>query len=150
MPLLIIVSCGSRKIWNKNPEIGPTRASDAYVGAPFKLNRKYAEKFGDHWVILSAKYGFIEPSFIIPANYNVTFKKPSTNSISISQLREQVKRKQLNKFDEVTVLGGSDYADIIKKVFEEFPVKIKAPVAGLPIGIAMAKVRGRLDENKPF
>ena len=133
-----------------NPRVGPTRARDAYVGLPFRLNREYAERFGDQWVILSAKYGFISPDFIIPENYNVTFKKRSTNPISLPQLREQVVRKQLNQFNKIVVLGGSDYANIVREAFKGFPVKIEAPLAGLPVGKAMAKVREALKENKPF
>lgn len=54
---LVIVPCGKRKIWDKHPDQGPTRADDAYIGTPFTLNRTYAERFGDRWVVLSAKYG---------------------------------------------------------------------------------------------
>ena len=50
---LVIVACGARKIWDDNPNAGPTPAKDAYTGAPFKVNRRYAETFSDRWVILS-------------------------------------------------------------------------------------------------
>ena len=73
---LVIIACGAKKIWDNNPDAGSTSAKDACTGAPFRVNRRYAETFGDRWVILSAKYGFIDPDFIIPENYNVTFKKP--------------------------------------------------------------------------
>ena len=52
-----------------------------YLGAPFKVNHKYAEKIGEKWVLLSAKYGFIEPDFVISENYSVTFNDPATNHI---------------------------------------------------------------------
>ena len=55
----MIVSCDKRKIWNKHPIAGPTPASDAYIGSPFIVNRRYAERFSDEWVVLSAKYGFV-------------------------------------------------------------------------------------------
>ena len=74
MSVLVVVPCGMRKIWDMNPSAGPTPAKNAYVGAPFKVNRAYAEKFADRWVILSAKYGFIDLDFVIPENYDVTFK----------------------------------------------------------------------------
>ena len=150
MTILVVVSCGARKVWDVNPSIGFTMARDAYVGGFFRLNREYAERFGDRWVILSAKYGFINPDFIIPENYNVTFKKRSTNPISISQLREQAVREQLNRFDKIVVLGGHVYANIVREVFKEFSVKIEAPLEGLPIGKAMAKLREALKKNKPF
>ena len=49
---LVIVPCGRSKIWDTQPDIGAARACDAYTGTPFRLNRTYAEQFGDAWVIL--------------------------------------------------------------------------------------------------
>jgi len=43
---LVIVPCGRSKIWDKNPDAGPTVAKDAYAGSPFKVNRRYAERVG--------------------------------------------------------------------------------------------------------
>jgi hypothetical protein len=57
--LLVIVPCGRAKIWSKHPEAGPTAAADAYIGAPFIVNREYALHTVGDWVILSAKYGFL-------------------------------------------------------------------------------------------
>ncbi len=63
---LVIVPCGCSKIWDRDPKRGPVAAAEAYTGTPFRLNRQYAECFGDAWVVLSAKYGFIAPEFSIP------------------------------------------------------------------------------------
>jgi len=147
---LVVVPCGKRKIWNRHPSAGPTKAEDVYVGAPFKVNREYAEKYGSRWVVLSAKYGFIDPDFIIPGNYDVTFKDASTSPISIRKLKEQIKQKGLDGFDMVVVSGGRDYADIVSQAFSDFEVRIKAPVAGLPLGRAMGAVRKAIDEGRPF
>ena len=73
--ILVIVPCGQRKIWDKHPQKGATPARYVYIGAPFKVNAKYAEAFSKYWVILSAKYGLITPEFKIPGPYNITFKK---------------------------------------------------------------------------
>ena len=59
-------------------------AQDAYTGAPFSLNRKFAETFADSWLILSAKYGFIDPESMVPGPYNVTFKRKATAPIAIT------------------------------------------------------------------
>ena len=45
MTTLVIVPCGRSKVWKKRPEAGPTKAKNAYVGSPFKVNREYAEMF---------------------------------------------------------------------------------------------------------
>jgi len=47
--LLVIVPCGSGKIWDKVPDSGPVLASEAYTGAPYKVNKGYAEHFSDDW-----------------------------------------------------------------------------------------------------
>ena len=63
---LVIIPCGQAKVWAGEPQRGPTPAGEAYTGAPFKVNRAYAERHGDRWVILSAKYGFIPPDSLLP------------------------------------------------------------------------------------
>ena len=147
---LVVVPCGKRKIWDKDPAAGPTKAKDVYIGAPFKVNREYAEKYGDRWVVLSAKYGFVDPGFLISENYDVTFKDPSTNPISIRELKEQITQKALDSFDTVVVLGGKDYADVVYDAFAGLDVKIEAPVAGLPLGYAMGAIRKAIDEGRRF
>lgn len=150
MSTLVVVPCGKRKIWAKYPSAGPTKAEDVYVGAPFKVNREYAEKYSSRWVVLSAKYGFIDPDFIIPRNYDVTFNDVSTNPISERALKEQIKRKALDSFDIVVVLGARDYANVVYNSFGGLKVSVKAPVAGLPLGYAMGTVRKAIDEGCPF
>jgi hypothetical protein len=44
---LVIIPCGQGKIWDADPSRGPTLASDAYTGVPFKVNKAYAERCGD-------------------------------------------------------------------------------------------------------
>lgn len=150
MSTLVIVPCGKRKIWDRYPSAGSTMAEDVYVGAPFKVNREYAEKYGSRWVVLSAKYGFIDPDFIIPRNYDVTFKDPTTKPISIRELKEQIKQKNLDGFDTVIALGGRDYAEVVHRAFSDSKVWIKAPVAGLQLGYAMGAVRKAIDEGRPL
>lgn len=147
---LIVVPCGKRKIWDMYPSVGPVKAEDVYIGAPFKVNREYAEKYGSRWVVLSAKYGFIDPDFIIPKDYDVTFKDSSTNPISIRELKEQIKQKALDSHDNVVALGGRDYADVVYNAFGGLKVSVKAPVAGLQLGYAMGAVRKAIDEECPF
>ena len=82
--LLVVVPCGQGKIWDRHPGVGPTAAQGAYTGAPFRVNRAYAERFASRWVILSAKYGFIDPDFLIPESYNLTFKKKDPRLVDAS------------------------------------------------------------------
>lgn len=150
MSTLVIVACGKRKIWDAKPGAGSTKAKDTYIGVPFRFNRGYAEKFSDRWIILSAKYGFIDPNFIVPANYDVTFKDPTTNRITISELKKQVKEKHLDRFDKIVVLGGRNYAEVVSKAFSDFDVKIIRPLAGMGLGHSVHKVRKAIEDNHPF
>lgn len=138
---LVIVPCGLAKIWDKKSASGPTLAKAAYVGAPFKVNREYAEHLSDRWVILSAKYGFIDPDFIIPGPYNVTFKRKSSDLATVDELRGQVHQLGLNSFGRVIGLGGKEYRAMIRAAFDGIPVVLEFPCAGLPIGRAMAAAK---------
>lgn len=143
---LVIIPCGSKKIWDKDPGAGQQKAKDAYIGGFFIKNRQYAEKQNCDWLILSAKYGFIEPDFIIPGNYNVTFKKSYPKPISDKELFDQYNEKQLSKYDEVIVLGGIDYISKVKKIFGG--ANIQAPFKGLPLGKMMSKINEALGGTK--
>jgi hypothetical protein len=150
MATLVTVPCGKRKIWDIDPEAGPTPAREVYQGVPFKINREYAEKFADQWFILSAKYGFIEPDFVIPENYNVTFDDPESNPISLAELQAQVRDKGLDRFDLTVALGSTTYAETVRNSFAGTRVTVIAPTAGLPIGRAIGQVRRAIDENRPW
>jgi len=145
--LLVIVPCGQSKIWKTNPKHGPSKAREAYTGVPFKVNKDFAEKFADRWLILSAKYGFIDPDFMIPEDYNVTFKKPSTKPISLDTLEKQVKIKNLRSYKIAIALGGEDYSSKVKQLFAKKSTVI-APATGLPLGIGMHRIKSLLKLTK--
>jgi len=147
--ILVVVPCGQRKIWDKDPNRGPTPARDAYIGAPFKVNKKYAAHFAERWVILSAKHGFMSPDFIIPGPYNVTFKDKSTNPISVSSLRSQIQAQKLGRFETVIGLGGKEYRGIIEQAFVGSNVRICLPFAGPRIGKAMQATKLAIELDDP-
>lgn len=148
--LLVVVPCGQKKIWDKHHVAGPTRARDAYLGAPFTVNRKFAEYFGEAWVILSAKYGFISPDFELPGPYNVTFKRKSTGPVSIVTLREQVDTFDLDRFTDVVGLGGKEYRFALEQAFHGESGKLHFPFTGLRIGIAMRETNRAIASDDPF
>lgn len=45
MKTLYIVACEKRKIWDKNPNAGPTKAECVYIGSFDKRCIKYAKRF---------------------------------------------------------------------------------------------------------
>lgn len=148
--LLVIVPCGQAKIWDRNKKAGPTQAKNAYTGSPFKVNRAYAERFANKWIVLSAKYGFIEPDFRIPGPYNVTFKRQSSGPIAAGDLREQIRKQKLDRFCEVIVLGGKEYRQAVADAFKDTPIKLSFPFAGLQIGKMMQATKRALATNNPY
>jgi len=147
---LVIVPCGQAKIWDRQPFAGAIAARDAYSGGPFGINRAYAERFADRWVVLSAKYGFISPDFMIPGPYNVTFKRKDPSPVGVATLREQVQRQRLMEFNPIIALGGKEYQRAVRAAFEPWSVKIVAPFAGLPIGKTMQAVKRAIAAGDPF
>ena len=146
MKSLVVVPSGRRKIWEMNENARPTKAKKVYTGPPFKVNREYAETFSDKWVILSPKYGFIEPDFSIPEDYHVDFKDPKTNPISLSELKEQAKDR-FSEYPCIVALGGTTYANLVIETFKSTDRKVITPSTGIMI---VRAVRDALRENKPF
>lgn len=147
--VLVIIPCGQSKVWDDDPERGPTPAREAYTGAPFKVNRTYAERHGDRWIILSARYGFIPPDFVLPGPYNVTFKRPVTNPVDVATLRDQIRDQGLHESERVVGLGGMEYRAMIEAAFVPFGVAVEFPYAGLPIGLAMQAVKRATSLSPP-
>jgi hypothetical protein len=67
MKTLCVFPSGTKKIWDINPDAGPTPAKDVYIGPFAKKCEEYVGKFfPDSWWILSSKYGFLYPDEIVP------------------------------------------------------------------------------------
>lgn len=132
---LIIVACTKMKIWDVDenaPKYVPARV--AYVGNSFKkfvewLDKNSWKEKGYQWVILSAKYGYIEPWHPI-SNYNVTFNDESTGPVSDETLYRQVMfqdilpNKKLKDFKTLICIGSYVYIEKIKKSFRDVTCKI--------------------------
>lgn len=147
--LLVIIPCGKAKIWDKGFK-GPCPAESAYTGAPFQVNKNYARTFAQHWLILSAKYGFMEPTFNIPEAYNITFKDKKTKPITPRELKSQAEKLSLPKFRIVVVLGGKEYRQVVAEAFEGHNVELVFPFAGLPVGKMMSATKRAMALGKPF
>jgi hypothetical protein len=135
------VPCGKRKIWDKHPDVGPTEARRVYVGPFASRCQLYAERYyPEGWFILSAKYGFLAPKDIVPERYDVTFNNKRTNPIGPYELIRQAENRGLSTCDEVVVLGGERYRDILGLVFAGKP--LINPLIGCK---GMGEMMNRLD-----
>jgi hypothetical protein len=120
MKTLCIISCGKRKIWDKDPNAGFVEAKSVYIGNFSVKCKEYAEKFyPNSWCILSAKYGFVFPDYKIPGPYDVSFKDKKTYPIRIDELFLQKELKGLSNYDEIVILGGKLYTEIINEIFKD-------------------------------
>ncbi len=135
---LFVVSCTKTKIWKTNPHApNYVPALYAYCGKPFLSFLKWAnesnlETKGFKWIILSAKYGYIEPWHPI-SNYNVTFNDERTGPISDETLYRQVMFQKrwdnipLKDFKTIVCLGNETYQEKIRKSFRDLNVQIITP-----------------------
>ena len=150
MKTLCIVTCGDRKIWDRNPDAGPTKARFVYIG-PFATKcREYAETFyPSSWCILSAKHGFLFPNDVVPGPYNVSFNDKKTNPITTKELLSQAIEKELDNYQPIVVVGGKNYVDIAKEVFSS--KEILTPLSDCKgMGNMMCKLKDAVRRGVPL
>ncbi len=114
---LCIIPCGSRKIWSHAPHLGGVAAEQAYISTYHRLCKQYAGLFFDHWVILSAKHGFLRPDDPVDGPYDVAFNRPGDKVIGTEALREQIVSKKLDTFDTIVLLAGRKYRKPVTEAF---------------------------------
>jgi len=132
----IVVGCGSSKIWDNNPGIGPVLARNAYISTLSRLSIQYAETVGVPWYILSAEYGFMRPDWPIPGPYETSFKDPSSMPIPIGLMREQARELGLYGMERIVCLAGPEYHLVLSIVFSDCVdgMRIDSPMKRLRIG----------------
>lgn len=127
---LIVVACSKKKVWDVDenaPEFVPARM--AYQGDDFRSFLRWAEdngleQRGFRWLILSAKYGYIEPWHPI-SNYDVTFNDETTGPISDETLYRQVMcqtrwgKVPLRNFRTIICFGSEVYVNKVKNSFRD-------------------------------
>jgi len=106
-------------------------AREAYRGDDFVWWCSIASRVRCRWLILSAKYGFIEPDHPI-SNYDVTFSDPHTGPISDESLIHQVKYQTrwednipLKSFKKVFVFGLDIYYFKVKLAFSSVGAEVE-------------------------
>lgn len=68
---ILILACSGSKVGHE------ARAIDIYAGTLFRRGRAYAERHNLPVLILSAKFGFVQPTQVLP-DYNQRFTSPYT------------------------------------------------------------------------
>lgn len=123
---IVLVACCGKKLPNK------CAARDLYQSTLFKKARSWAERHGDHWFILSAKYGLLSPDREIDP-YDLTINgapeayRFKWSSLVSSQLEPYRK-------DRLIVLAGNAYCRHWTQHFD----RVERPMQGLGIGEQLA------------
>jgi hypothetical protein len=150
--LLNIVACSRAKIWkDKYLDTKSYPARVAYKGGMFKqatncfMDFKSKTGVEPRWVILSAKYGFIEPDQEI-SDYNISFssRDDKYNIVTDSRLLTQWKEKEFERYHVVFLWGGEAYAGHVRNVLSNIgnnKVKFIAPAVHLRIGEAQQALK---------
>lgn len=150
MKQLSIIPCGKKKIWDKEPKRGATKAKQTYIGTFHTLCRNYALQFTDQWVVLSAKHGFLLPDDIVDQNYDVTFNQKDGEIITLDCLRRQVKEKKLDQYDELIILTGKKYKKVIEGSFDKDMPK-KFPLETYTgMGYMQQALKQAVEKNSPI
>jgi len=105
---IIIVPCGGKKLDR------PAPAGEMYVGSYHAATRRAAAARGGLLLILSAKYGLIDPETVIEP-YDLRMGQPG--SVTPGQVAGQAFALGVLGASRVTVLAGRSYADVIRRVW---------------------------------
>jgi len=117
-PYVYIVTCGQAK------RSVQSTASDMYTSATFTLSKRLATKRGDHWMILSAEHGLLDPDQLIDP-YNETLKKGEALEKALkdpksreSQIAESAGRQAWARFGpdvNYVILGPRHYVRVFER-----------------------------------
>lgn len=112
----------------------PCAAGDLYCSQLFREARRFAEGHADRWLILSARYGVVEPTEVI-APYEQTL-----NTMPVAERRvwaDAVNKHLLGLLPpgaRVTLLAGKKYREFVVPFLREHGFRADMPLAHLGIG----------------
>lgn len=136
---LLIVSCSKRKA----PYKGEVQAINLYDGPLYRMLRKNVQSFSNEdgldIMIMSAKYGLIEPTKLIK-NYDVKMTPDRANELidhNCEIIKAMVEKKQ---YTDVLVNLGKDYRESIEPALNYFQAGDVNVLKG-PIGTRLSSTK---------
>ncbi len=126
---LCLVTPSCRRAWDKG-DFRPTRAGDAYTGCFSRKCQAYAERFyPGAWCVLDARHGFMFPDEVIRKAHSACLYQPWTEPLTLDELKVRVRKRKLDQYERITVLGGRRFIILVE---DAFPGKrVRAPLAGV-------------------
>ena len=123
-----LVSCVGQK------RAAPVCAKDLYMSDWFKKARRYVERAGSPWFILSAEHGLVNPESVI-APYEKTL-----NTMGVAERRDWAARViadmelRLPDCEEIVLFAGARYREFLMDYLQRRAGRVVVPLEGLRIG----------------
>lgn len=125
-----LVSC------TKSKKDSKSKPKELYMKSQlFQKVRRYAEREHDDWLILSAKYGLLEPEGEPIPPYDSTLRNQSKQQKKnwSERVFQDLKERRLLK-ETLVIHAGRDYYEYLLPLLDEAEVDYKIPPEGLSYG----------------
>jgi hypothetical protein len=132
---VFLVSCVAEK------RASAATAKDLYISDWFVKARRYVERSGAPWSIVSAEYGLVPPDQVID---------PYDRTLNIMPVEERRRwaRRVINQLTErkpdvmhVIFLAGARYREFLAEHFQSQGITVEIPMEGLRIGEQLSWLR---------
>ncbi len=126
--VIYLLSCVAKK------QPVPAAAKDLYVSPWFRKARRYVDRTGRPWFILSAKHGLVHPDEVI-SPYELTL-----NNMPLAGRRQWASRTltQLEPYLDgvkcVVFFAGQRYREFLEPPLRSRGLTVSVPMAGLRVG----------------
>ena len=140
---LALVSCGKIKRDYRCP------ALSMYTGELFRKASTWAGMYSDDWMILSAKYGAMDPFEEIDP-YDMTLHR--FNGLEIRKWSKGCLDQIMTKHHGVqviTFLAGKKYMDCMRLMLEPLGIIVFSPLSGMGIGKQLAYLKHAIIAREP-
>ncbi len=137
---LYLVACS----YTKQEQAAP--AKELYASPLFTMSRRYVERTGAGWAILSAKHGVVDPNDVIePYNSYLAWWSTDERKAWAESLRPALlKRLAFWQATTVVFLAGTLYREHLSGWLYDQNIKVEIPMAGLGIGEQLGWLRTQL------
>jgi len=143
---LLIISCSQRK----KSDAGLLPAIDRYDGPAFRVLKKFLGAAPDDSVtvlIVSAKYGLIESSQLIP-DYDCRMSAALVRQLQPQVLAVGIRALALRRWQEIGFCVGKQYWEALDGLLEFVPESARVGFIGGGLGRRLTALRGWLRSAK--
>lgn len=124
-----------------------TKATTLYEPSMLFRKRKAVAKQSEHWGILSAKYGYVEPDAVIDT-YNVHISDRDRELWAGDVMDDLTLVLDQRDVDTVQILAGKGYVDPLTPELERLGYEVLDPLRGKMIGERLSRLTELANENQ--